>query len=76
MFHNNVNQRIKKPVITYEEHLLIYESMTMEMVVRNMFEVYQNMNSTSVTMMLYSFHRKNILQDLYKYFKLNNTLFN
>ena len=76
MFHNNVNQRIKKPVITYEEHLLVYESMTMDMVVRNMFEVYQNMNSTSVTMMLYSFHRKNILQDLYKYFKLNNTLFN
>jgi hypothetical protein len=74
-FHNNVNQRIKKPVITYEQHLLIYESMTMDMVVRNMFQVYQHMNSTNVTMMLYSFHRKNILQDLHKYFKENNTLF-
>ncbi len=76
LFHNSVNVRIKKPLITYEEHLLIYRPMSIDMVVRNMFHVYQNMNSTNVTMMLYSFHRKTILQDLHKYFRQNNTLFN
>lgn len=76
LFHNSVNVRLKKPLITYEEHLLIYRPMSIDMVVRNMFQVYQNMNSTNVTMMLYSFHRKTILQDLHKYFRQNNTLFN
>ncbi len=76
LFHNSVNVRIKKPLITYEEHLLIYKPMSIDLVVRNMFNVYQNMNSTNVTMMLYSFHRKTILQDLHKYFRQNNTLFN
>lgn len=75
LFHNSVNVRIKKPLITYDEHLLIYRPMSIDMVVRNMFHVYQNMNSTNVTMMLYSFHRKTILQDLHKYFRQNNTLF-
>jgi hypothetical protein len=74
-FHNSVNTRIKKPLITYEEHLLIYRPMSIDTVVRNMFQVYQHMNNTSVTMMLYSFHRKTILQDLHKYFRQNNHLF-
>jgi len=75
VFHNNVNTRLKKSVITYEEHNILYQSISMEVAVKNMFQVYQNMNSTNVTMMLYSFHRNNILQDLDKYFIANHSLF-
>jgi len=74
-FHNNVNTRLKKSVITYEEHNLLYHNMSMEVVLKNMFQIYQNMNSTNVTMMLYSFHRNSILQDLDKYFIANHSLF-
>jgi hypothetical protein len=75
LFHNSVNSRIQKSLLTYEDHLLLYRYMSIETVVQNMFHVYQHMNSTNVTMMLYSFHRKNILHDLHKYFKQNNQLF-
>jgi hypothetical protein len=74
-FHNSVNARIQKILLTYEEHLLVYRYMNMETVVQNMFDVYQNMNSTNVTMMLYSFHRKTVLHELHKYFKQNHRLF-
>jgi hypothetical protein len=40
-----------------------------------MFSVYQNMSSTNVTMMLYSYHRQNILHDLNLYLVKNQTLF-
>lgn len=74
-FHNNVNLRLKKSVITYEEHNIIYQNMSMEVVLKNMFQVYQNMNSANVTMMLYSFHRNSILKDLDQYFVSNHSLF-
>lgn len=75
VFHNNVNSRINKPLITYEEHNLIYQNMNLELVIRNMLHIYHNMNTTNVTMMLYSYHRKNILHDLNKYLVQNQTLF-
>jgi hypothetical protein len=75
VFHNNVNARIKKDLITYEEHNILYQNMNFELVIRNMFQIYQNMNSTNVTMMLYSYHRNSILQDLNKYFIVNQSLF-
>ncbi len=75
LFHNNVNTRLSKPLLTYEEHLLIYQSMRIDIVVQHMFHVYQHMNSTNVTMMLYSFHRRTILHDLHSYFKENQSLF-
>ena len=70
VFHNNVNTRINKPLITYEQHNLMYQNMNLELVIRNMFYIYQNMNTTNVTMMLYSYHRQNILKDLNKYFRI------
>ena len=76
VFHNNVNKRVNKPLITFEEHNLLYQNMNFELVLINMFQVYQNMNSTNVTMMLYSYHRNSILQDLNKYFITNQSLFN
>jgi hypothetical protein len=75
LFHNNVNQRLEKSAITYEEHDLLYQNMNMEIVLRNMLQVYQNMNHTNVTMMLYSFHRNSIINDLTKYFIKNDSLF-
>ncbi len=74
-FHNNVNTRLKKPLITYEEHDLIYRNMNLELVLRNMLNVYYHMNSTNVTMMLYSFHRNSIINDLNRYFTENQKLF-
>ena len=75
LFHNNVNSRINKPLITYEEHNMIYQNMNLELTIRTMFSVYQNMSSTNVTMMLYSYHRQNILHDLNVYLVKNQTLF-
>ena len=74
-FHNSVNSRLQKSLLSYEDHLTLYRYMNIESVVQNMFNVYQHMNSTNVTMMLYSFHRKTILHDLHKYFRQNNKLF-
>jgi len=74
-FHNNVNKRLDKPLFGYEEHLRLYQQMNLEIVLRNMLQVYQNMNSTNVTMMLYSFHRTSIIRDLNKYFMANDSLF-
>lgn len=74
-FHNNVNTRLKNPLITYEEHDILYKNMNLEFVLRNMLQVYQHMNSTNVTMMLYSFHRNSIINDLNKYFIQNQHLF-
>ena len=75
VFHNNVNTRINKPLITYEEHNMLYKNMNLEMVIRNMLQIYQNMNTTNVTMMLYSYHRQNILNDLNLYLVKNQSLF-
>ena len=74
-FHNNVNKRLEKTLITYEEHHLLYKNMNLEIVLRNMLHVYQNMNNTNVTMMLYSFHRTSIIRDLNRYFMENDSLF-
>ena len=75
LFHNSVNQRLDKPQMPYEEHLLLYQSMNLEVVLRSMLQVYQHMNHTNVTMMLYSFHRNSIIQDLNRYFSQNDSLF-
>jgi len=74
-FHNEVNVRTEKPKITYEEHLLIYESMSFSSVLTNMLSTYRNMGNTNVTMMLYSFHRQTMLKDLHRYFHSNAYLY-
>ena len=74
-FHNSVNKRLDKPLLSYEQHLVIYQQMNLELVLRNMLNVYQNMNHTNVTMMLYSFHRNSIIRDLNRYFMSNDMLF-
>ncbi len=73
-FHNNVNIRLKKPTITYEEHIVLYSRMNLKIVLENMLTIYKNMNA-SVTMMLYSYYRGRLVQDVNQYFYKNQSLY-
>jgi hypothetical protein len=73
-FHNDVNIRLKKPTMTYEEHIILYNRMNLKLVLQNMLAIYKNMNS-SVTMMLYSYYRYKLVQDLNDYFYKNQGLY-
>lgn len=74
-FHNNVNLRTDKPRITFEEHLLIYQRMDFSNVLQHFIQTYQHISNTTVTMMLYSFHRQTMLRQVNIYFKSNAYLF-
>jgi hypothetical protein len=74
-FHNNVNLRTEKPRITFEEHLLIYQRMDFSNVLQHFIQTYQHISNTTVTMMLYSFHRQTMLKQVSLYFKSNAYLF-
>ena len=74
-FHNKVNQRLNKPLITYEEHTNIYCKLQLIPVINDFITNYQSKNS-GVTMMLYNFHRKKMVMDVIKYFKSNTSIFN
>jgi hypothetical protein len=67
-FHNNVNEMLKKPSLTYEEHIIMYDKMELTLVIQHYINVYNHMNSTNVTMMLYSFHRKKTLNEVNAFF--------
>jgi len=73
-FHNSVSMRINKPTITIEEHNTIYSEMNLVNTVQKFIDVYKN-NTTSVTMMLYNFHRKKMVYDVYLYFQKNKLLY-
>jgi len=49
--------------------------MDLRMVIQNFMNIYNNMNSTNVTMMLYSFYRKKTLNDLNTFFVNNQKLY-
>jgi hypothetical protein len=74
-FHNKVNQQLNKKLITYEEHNDIMCKLNFKQVIIDFINIYQSKNA-GVTMMLYNFHRKLMVQDMYKYFKLNSKVFN
>lgn len=67
-FHNKVNERLKKPQMGYEEHLQLYINMNLKIVIDHYFTVYRDMSQTSVTMMLRSFHRNMVLNEVNAYF--------
>ena len=73
-FHNKVNQQVNKKLITYDEHLPLYCELNMEKVLQDFLYVYQQQIG-GVTMMLYGFHRKQMLIDVVKYFKKNKRLY-
>ena len=72
-FHNNVNKRLNKPLITYEEHVQLYND-NIYNVVLNFINIYSN-NKNGITMMLYNFHRKHMIKDLKEYFNMNKQLY-
>jgi hypothetical protein len=74
-FHNKVNQRLNKNLITYEQHTDIYCKLQLVPVINDFIINYQSKNS-GVTMMLYNFHRKQMVLDVIKYFKANTNVFN
>jgi hypothetical protein len=74
-FHNKVNQQLNKKLITYEQHTEIMCNLNFKQVIIDFINIYQSKNA-GVTMMLYNFHRKIMVQDMYKYFKLNSKVFN
>jgi hypothetical protein len=73
-FHNNVNIRLNKPIITFEEHNTIYTNINTINTVQNFINLYQK-NTNNVTMMLYNFHRKKMVYDVYLYFQKNKPLY-
>jgi hypothetical protein len=75
-FHNTVNEMLKKSTsLTYEQHIIMYDNMDLRMVIQNFMNIYNNMNSTNVTMMLYSFYRKKTLNDINTFFVNNQKLY-
>jgi hypothetical protein len=74
-FHNKVNERLKKPQMEYEQHLQLYVNMNLKIVIDHFFKVYRDMSQTSVTMMLRSFHRNILLNEVNKYFMRNQELY-
>jgi hypothetical protein len=75
-FHEDVNKRLKKPsTLTYAEHVLFYQQFNLSMVIKNVIHIYENMNNTNVTMMMYSFHRKRMVTDLDQYFRKHSALY-
>ena len=73
-FHNKVNQQVNKKLITYDEHVVIYCNLNLESVLQQFLNIYQKQHA-GVTMMLYSFHRKQMLNDVYNFFKRNRTIY-
>ncbi len=73
-FHNDVNIRLKKTTMSYEDHVILYNRLNLKLVLQNMLNIYKNMNS-SVTMMLYSYYRYKLVQDVSDYFYRNQKLY-
>jgi hypothetical protein len=75
-FHEDVNKRLQKPTtFTYAEHVVYYQSFNLTLVIKNVIHIYENMNNTNVTMMMYSFHRKRMVTELDAYFKKHASLY-
>jgi hypothetical protein len=66
-FHNKVNEKLKKPQMEYSEHLERYKNSNLVDVINTFIQTYNNNSGT--TMMLYSFHKKQVTQQLRNYFK-------
>ena len=73
-FHNKVNQQVNKKIITYEEHIPIYCNLNLEVVFQDFLNIYQKQMG-GITMMLYGFHRKQMLIDVFNFFKRNKMIY-
>ena len=73
-FHNKVNQQVNKKLITYEEHIPIYCDLNLEVVFQDFLNIYQKQMG-GITMMLYGFHRKQMLIDVFNFFRRNQNTY-
>jgi hypothetical protein len=73
-FHNKVNQQVNKKIITYEEHIPIYCNLNLEVVFQDFLNIYQKQMG-GITMMLYGFHRKQMLIDVFNFFRRNKNIY-
>jgi hypothetical protein len=73
-FHNKVNQQVNKKLITYDEHIPIYCNLDLTVVFQDFLNIYQKQIG-GITMMLYGFHRKQMLIDVLNYFKRNTHIY-
>ena len=65
--HNKVNEKLKKPQMEYSVHLEKYKNSNLIMVINTFIKAFNNNSGT--TMMLYSFHKKQVTEQLRNYFK-------
>ena len=65
--HNIVNEKLKKTKMEYSEHLERYKNVKLVDVINTFIKAYNNNSGT--TMMLYSFHKKQVTTQLRTYFK-------
>ena len=72
-FHNKVNERLKKQTMDYSTHLERYKNVKLVDVINTFIKVFNNNSGT--TMMLYSFHKKQVIQKLKEYFRNNANLY-
>lgn len=65
--HNKVNEKLKKPQMEYSEHLEKYKNVKLVNVINTFVKAYND--NAGTTMMLYSFHKKQVTNQLKMYFK-------
>jgi hypothetical protein len=75
-FHEDVNKRLNKPsTLSYAEHVIYYQTFNLSMVIKHVIHIYENMNNTNLTMMMFSFHRRRMVSILDQYFKKYASLY-
>ena len=72
-FHNKVNERLKKPTMEYSTHLEKYNNMKLVDVINLFIKIYSQ--NSGITMMLYNFHKKQLITQLRGYFNENAYLY-
>jgi hypothetical protein len=71
--HNKVNEKLKKPQFDYSQHLEKYKTYKIVDVINTFIATYNN--NSGVTMMLYSFHKKQVINQVKIYFKTFASLY-
>ena len=71
--HNKVNEKLKKPQMEYSEHLEKYKTVNLVNVINTFVKTYNDNSGT--TMMLYSFHKKQVTNQLKMFFTKNASLY-
>jgi hypothetical protein len=71
--HNKVNEKLKKPQMEYSENLEKFRNVKLVDVINTFIKAYDN--NSGITMMLYSFHKKQVIHQLRSYFNQFVTLY-